>query len=312
MGVILSTLRKAGRRVPPVRRLLSERDTLRAEVAALRRPYPPGHYYSPIPRIDEAVAYRERNLPVLDIDLNVAGQLALLDALAAYQEAMPFPDESGGDLRFFFRNDYFTRMDALVLYSLLRHSPPARLIEVGSGFSSCLALDTSERFLGNRIECLFIEPYPDRLRGLLRPDDQPSLIERPVQDVPLEVFDRLDAGDVLFIDSSHVSKSGSDVNHLLFAVLPRLRPGVIVHVHDIFYPFEYPRAWVEEGIAWNEVFLLRAFLQNNPNYEILLFNSYLMTVHRDRVMAALPALRRDSVPEGEAPRGEGSLWLRKR
>src|SRR6185295_14291779 len=118
-----------------------------------------------------------------------------------------------------------------------------------------------------------IEPYPDLVKRLLRPDDfdRVQFIRSLVQDVPLKIFDVLEANDILFIDSSHVCKVGSDVYHELFRILPRLRPGVIIHFHDIFWPFEYPEDWLREGRAWNELYLMRAFLQHNEAYEILLF-----------------------------------------
>jgi hypothetical protein len=113
----------------------------------------------------------------------------------------------------------------------------------------------------------------------------------------------LRSGDVLFVDSSHVAKIGSDVNSLFFDVLPNLAPGVVVHVHDIHYPFEYPKDWVFEGRAWNEAYLLRAFLTMNTDYEILLFNSYLSCFHIDEVAQLMPGWR---INPG------GSIWLRRR
>ncbi len=105
---------------------------------------------------------------------------------------------------------------------------------------------------------------------------------------------------MLFIDSTHVSKVGSDVNFLFFEVLPRLRPGVHVHVHDIAYPFEYPREWVLEGRAWNEAYLLRAFLTGNPHWQIDLWPSVLQLRHPEVMAATLHA---------RTPVDGGSLWL---
>ena len=153
-------------------------------------------------------------------------------------------------------------MDGLVLFGMLVTIKPKRYVEIGSGWSSALVLDTRQRLLDRDLECTFVEPYPERLHGLLRPEDHDSvtIIERPLQDVDPALFDVLDPGDVLFIDSSHVSKVGSDVNLLLFDVLPRVPAGVWVHVHDIGYPFEYPREWIYEGRAWNEAYLLHVLL----------------------------------------------------
>jgi hypothetical protein len=110
----------------------------------------------------------------------------------------------------------------------------------------------------------------------------------------------LKANDILFIDSTHVSKTNSDVNYLFFEILPRLQTGVLVHIHDIFFPFDYPREWILEGRSWNEAYLLRAFLQYNPRFEIVLFNDYLQTLHWDSFARLLPRFSKD---------GGGSVWL---
>ena len=128
------------------------------------------------------------------------------------------------------------------------------------------------------------------------------LMQLPLQSVDLEVFRQLHSGDFLFIDSTHVARAGSDVNYLLSDVLPALAQGVIVHIHDIFYPFEYDPAWVLEGRDWNEAYMLRAFLQYNNTFEILLFTSYLEHHHAAGLADALP----------EAPKNSGGgIWLRK-
>jgi predicted O-methyltransferase YrrM len=186
---------------------------------------------------------------------------------------------------------------------MLRWLRPRRIVEVGSGHSSALMLDTADERAWP-IKFLFIEPYPDRLKTLLRTSDAAhEILPVPVQDVLLSRFDALESGDILFIDSSHVAKVGSDVVWLLEAVLPALHAGVVVHIHDIFWPFEYPEVWLRQGRAWNEAYFVRAFLQFNSAFEILWFTSYLTTCHRERVAAKMPLLLRDH---------GGSLWLRKR
>jgi hypothetical protein len=120
-----------------------------------------------------------------------------------------------------------------------------------------------------------------------------------VQDVEPEVFAALEAGDVLFVDSTHVVKAGSDVNHLILEVLPRLAEGVWIHLHDIFYPFEYPPAWVREGRAWQEAYLLRAFLTFNPRFAIRWFQDFLWQ-HHGEAMRRLP---------GVAVNPGGNIWL---
>jgi hypothetical protein len=125
-----------------------------------------------------------------------------------------------------------------------------------------------------------------------------------VQEVELELFQQLGAGDVLFIDSSHVVKTGGDVNYLYLEVLPRLRPGVVVHVHDIFLPGEYRKDWVtEEFRFWTEQYLLQAFLAFNSEFEVLLCNSYLGRYHRPALQNVFP----------KAPWwGGGSFWMQRR
>jgi hypothetical protein len=271
--------------------------------------FPAGHFYSPIPDFDDVrrrsgrlFGPSPRTLPA--IDLREEAQLALLEPFARYHREQPFTDERG-PRRYGFANEAFGPGDALTLHFLLRHLRPRRVVEVGSGWSSGVMLDTDELFLGGGTELTFIEPYPQTLRQVARPADlgRARLVERPVQDVPLDVFLALQAGDVLFIDSTHVSKIGSDVNFLLFEVLPALRPGVLVHVHDIAYPFEYPQEWVlGEGRAWNEAYLLRAFLQFNPTFEIVFWGSFLAQFHRERLLQQLPIWSRNA---------GASLWLRR-
>lgn len=303
-------LRKVLKKLPPVARVIAERDALQAEVDRLRAApapefAPAGHFYSPVPSAEDQSRREGEAETPLDVDLNEAGQEALLRQLAAYYPDRQMPAAKTPGLRFHLDQHFFRHSDAFFLYALMRHFRPQRYIEVGSGFSSAVALDTSERFLGSRVACTFIEPYPDRFRSLSPASDPHpyTLLERPLQDVPAATFASLQANDILFIDSSHVCKVGSDVNRLLFHVLPRLRTGVLIHIHDIFYPFEYPTAWFREGRYWNETYLVRAFLQNNPAYEIVLFGSFAGRRFRALLESAMPACLQDT---------GGSLWLRKK
>ena len=157
---------------------------------------------------------------------------------------MPFKDEPTAGLRYYFANPFFSYGDAIILYSMLRQRRPRRVVEAGSGFSSAVMLDTNERFCLKQMRMTFIDPYPERLLALLVEEDltrQHEVIADAVQGVSFEKFAELGANDLLFIDSSHVAKAGSDVVHLVTSVLPRLRKGVIVHFHDVFWPFRQPR-----------------------------------------------------------------------
>ena len=270
---------------------------------------PEGHFYSPIPDHDEVRRNEERIFRIPEylpaIDLNVAEQLHTLTALAEYNDEMPFQSEKTEGLRYFLKNPMFGHADAICLYGLLRYLKPKRIIEVGAGYSSCVMLDTNERFFGNSISCTLIEPNPESLLSLLKPADlnRIELLRTPLQEVDPGMFRTLSANDILFIDSSHVSKVGSDVNYLVFEILPELQSGVYVHFHDIFYPFEYPRQWIcDLGISWNEAYLLRAFLQYNQSFSIALFINYLDRFHSDQLRAVMPQ---------SIGGGGGSLWLRK-
>ena len=283
---------------------------LREEVAAYQLGFPPGHFYSPIPSLDlvrerEHEIFNEPGRTLPEVDLNESGQLALLAALARFYGDQPFVPEPSPQRGYHFENDYFRYGEALVLYGMLRHVRPRRLIEIGSGYSSAAILDISDLFFDGGIECVFVDPQPEMFRELVSARSYQSryhLMAQGVQDVAGDVFERLEAGDVLFVDSTHVSKIDSDVNHLVFRVLPLLERGVYVHFHDIYYPFEYPREWIFEGRAWNEAYVLRAFLQCNPCYEILFFNSYLAHTHLESFVHHMPLCRK----------GTGSsLWLRK-
>lgn len=272
-----------------------------------------GHYYSPVPSVKElerdAERIFDRYLRVLPgIDLDVPGQLALLQRLSKFYGEQPFEDGPQDGLRYFFDNDWFNQTDALVLYGLIRHFRPRRIIEIGSGFSSAVMLDTNELFMDRGIQLTFIEPDCSRLSRLIRPADRDSteIIEKRIQDLDPGIVDALEHGDFLFIDSSHVSKAGSDVNHILFELLPRLAPGVLVHFHDILYPFEYTLEWFKQGLSWNEPYILRAFLQYNARFSIYFWNDFMTSFHNDEVKARMPLC---AVPRGYGI--GGSLWLQK-
>ena len=282
-----------------------------AELQAGRRAFaiPPGHFYSPIPALEELSRNADRlfgrwprELP--GISLNEDKQLALLSELSAYYSDLPFPEHKTKDRRYFYENPMYSYSDAICLYSMIRHVRPRRIVEVGSGHSSCVMLDTSELFFQNSIACTFIDPYPERLLSLITPEDKGRIEILPTraQDIDVGRFRELEQNDILFIDSSHVVKVGSDVNYIVSEVLPALRVGVYVHFHDIFYPFEYPRAWIEAGSHWTEGYLLRAFLAFNAAFEIVLFNTFLEHFHRERFAVDMPLCLKN---EG------GSIWIRR-
>lgn len=306
---------KAGlRRLPYLNYIFARNDELEAANAGLQEELarymtwqPPGHYYSPIPDLAEVHAQANKLFDqsvrtVAGIDLRRAEQESLLAEFLPYYAEQPFTSQAEPGLRYYFDNPFFSYADAVYLYCLMRHRHPRRIIEVGSGYSSCVILDTNDLFFDGSIYCTHIEPYPDLLHRLVGPEMNETLDIRQskLQDVPLALFDELQANDILFVDSTHVAKAGSDVNTLFFDVLPRLKPGVLVHLHDIFYPFEYRREWLEEGRAWNEAYLLRAFLQYNHSFRILFFSAYVAVTSREWLRQNMPLCLEDV---------GGSLWF---
>ena len=269
---------------------------------------PSGHYYSPVvdpESVQDLFLSAEADPLIGGVDLNVKGQLDLWVAMLPFLRDVPFPEQQTESYRYFHGNNWYGLGDAAIYFALIRLLKPRRIVEVGSGFSSAVALDTSDHFLNGEIKFTFVDPHPERLHALLGTYEasKVNVLTRAVQNVSLDEFSCLDAGDLLFIDSTHVMKTGSDVNFELFHVLPRLKPGVVIHFHDTFWPFEYPREWaLDDNRSWNELYALRAFLMHNSDYQILFFNHYFAKVHRDQVVADCPRLGQGL---------GGGLWLKK-
>lgn len=306
-------------KLPFVQPIVRERDKLIAELATLKaelvvvKKYqkfvPLGHFYSPVPDLDEVGENAERIFSTVPTDipgisLNEQQQLALLKEFKIYYDELPFQPEKEGNLRYYFENPSYSYSDAIFLYCMIRHFKPKRIIEIGSGYSSCAILDTNELFFDSSIETKFIEPYPQLLLSLLNNTDQEkiNIIAKKLQDVELNEFKILQRNDILFIDSTHVSKVGSDVNRIFFDILPILQDGVLIHFHDIFYPFEYPQDWILEGRAWNEAYLLRAFLQYNSSFHIVLMNTFLEYFHERIFQEEMPLCLKNQ---------GASIWIRK-
>ena len=270
--------------------------------------YPPGHYYSPLPSRQEflSAAARVYEVPprLMGVDLRVKEQFQLVDLLARWHDDFPFTEEEQKKFRYYFKNDFFAHADAYWLYAMMREFRPKRIIEVGSGFSSAVMLDINELFLDNEVQLIFIEPYPERLFSLLRTKKigRHRIYQEIVQNTPVEIFSELQAGDFLFIDSSHVAKIGSDVLYLLKNILPMLNKNVLIHFHDIFYPFEYPKKHLEDGWAWNECYILNAFLQYNTTFAIKIFGHFLGKEHIEMLRKKTPICLKNI---------GGSLWLEK-
>jgi hypothetical protein len=305
-------------KTPGLRRLVSERNKYLKELNKYLTWKVPGHYYSPIPSSDDIqVSIREyknnKKSILVDIDLNIEEQLSLLDDLKKYYEEMPYEQGSIKAQHKYFDNTNYTYIDAIFLYSMIRHLKPERIIEIGSGFSSRFILDTNKIFFNNTISCTFIDPYPQVLESLIEKSDPIIDIQkRKIQEIKSDYFSSLNQNDILLIDSSHVSKAGSDLNYIMFNILPSVQAGVYIHFHDIFYPFEYPSEWLSVGVAWNEVYIMRAFLQHNKNYKIKLFASYLKENHFDKIKLIFPLAAFDHDPDKSMKTSPASsLWLKK-
>jgi Methyltransferase domain len=268
-----------------------------------------GHHYSPVPDTRELgrEPARSRVWPATPrempgVEWREREQLLLLERLLR-EYPLALPHESSGDpTEYHGRNDFFSLSDAWVLQAMLRHVRPARVIEVGCGWSSLLTAHVNRELLDGAVEFTCIDPDPpDFLSGV---DGLTRLIEAPVQEMPLERFEALRAGDVLFVDSSHVVKTGGDVKYLYHEVIPRLAPGVVVHVHDVFLPRDYPERWVLGGRGWNEQYLVQSFLAFNDAFEVMLAVAWICAERPELLAPALGGLD---------PREHdgGSLWLRR-
>ena len=301
----LSVLRKGGTRESILYRFL---DSEEAAARVTTEFVPPGHFYSALPSREERAKFCASPAavrPVAGIHLNEDDQVRFLETIKDYYPEMPFQATKTAGLRYYFDNPSYSYADAITLYSMMRHYRPARIVEIGCGYSSCVMLDTNELFFRDHIEMTFIEPYPELLLSLMKEGDQERvrIVPAKAQEVDLSLFAQLRENDILFIDSTHVSKLNSDVNRILFEILPSLHAGVLIHLHDIFWPFEYPAEWVAEGRAWNEAYILRAFLQYNTAFHILFFSSYVFEKRYDWVKDHLPLLTKNL---------GGHIWLRKK
>jgi len=274
----------------------------------------PVHFYQPIPQIQTLPeTLWDRPSELVGIDMNDSVQLDLLrDRFPKFRNEYEHFPTGATDKRwqFHLNNDRFDGTDAWVAYCMVRHFQPRLIIEVGSGYSSLIMGEALTKNGNSSLIC--IEPFPvdflsEGFPGL------GSLIKRKVEDMELDFFSQLSSGDFLFIDSSHTVKIGGDVNYLFLEVLPRLKPGVIVHVHDILFPFDYRRDWVmDEFRFWTEQYLLQAFLAFNAEFEVLICNSYLGLYYLDNLKSTFPNSPWWADTRIGVPRGGGSFWMRRK
>ena len=255
----------------------------------------PIHYYEPLPdfrSITTEQINRRRTYP--GIDFRWDEQLTLVNELAAYNDELR-------ELEFDFDNAFFNGFDAAVYYSLIRRLQPQRVVEIGGGYSTQIANNALARNRTGKLTC--IEPYPEERLNGAKLDIE--LITKRVEEIDLDFFSSLKANDILFIDSSHTVKFGSDVCFEFLEVLPNLKPGVWIHVHDIFFPHDYPEEWlIKRRQAWNEQYLLEAFLSFNSQFSVQLANYWICLDHLDEAAR----LWRRALSQNY---GACSLWMKR-
>ncbi|MBP6014042.1 MAG: class I SAM-dependent methyltransferase [Alphaproteobacteria bacterium] len=267
--------------------------------------FPAGHFHSAVVDPDIVREYVEwsASQPIAAIDLPIDAMTTFYARHLNLLRSTTFSAGPGLAQRYYMDGSPFPYGDALVLRAMLVEHRPRNIIEIGSGFSTAAMLDAADEFnLDFRITC--IEPYPDRLNALLRPQDRDriSIIETDLQKVPLDVFGAMGPGDIVFIDSTHVMKTGSDVHYELFHILPALRQGTIVHIHDIHAPFEYPPKWIyEDNYSWNEIYAVRAFLMYNHRFRVVCWNSLFVQKRKDWLLKYFPEML--------SRNPGGSIWL---
>lgn len=269
-----------------------------------------GEFYSPMYDTRDIQRMKARLWPARPratpgVDWRAREQRSLCLEVFAAENPRRFPRASDDPTEYFVDNGQYPPLDAWVLEGMLRHHRPHRMIEVGCGYSSLVSARVAREDLAGGAELTCIDPYP---KPFLRDGGVPGIAHvraEKIEDAPLELFEGLAADDVLFIDTSHTVKTGGDVVWLFNEVLPRLALGVVVHIHDIFLPYEYPEPWVLEGKGWNEMYLVQSFLQFNSAFEIRWSTPYMLGHHRDDVITAFPEFPRYAAMAG------ASLWIQR-
>ncbi len=274
-------------------------------------------YYLPFPdRTEVEEDFWEKQSELVGVDMNDKGALLLLrEILPAYLEEFrcTFPLRAGDKQGLFYLiNGTYMAVDAHVYYAFLRHYKPKRVIEIGAGQSTLLAAaacEANHQESGLTTKLIAIDPYPPDIIKQGIPGFV-ELIERPLQKMEMDLFTALKEGDILFIDSTHVLKSGGDVQLAYLEILPRLAPGVLVHIHDISLPKGYPRVYFEQQLFWNEQYVLQAFLTYNSHFEVTWPGNYMLLKYPDLILNTFPEI---NVMRMEYPYSEpSSFWIRAR
>jgi predicted O-methyltransferase YrrM len=261
------------------------------------------HYYEPLFNQKHLkISLRdERDLPGLD--LNEAKQLQLLKTLNFSNEINAIAQLPNSPKNYSFNKGPFLSGDAEILYAMVRHFKPKRIIEIGCGHSTLMiqhAIATNKNDDGLECNHVCIEPFENHWLSLL----EVNVIKQKVEDMDLQFFSQLAQNDILFIDSSHMIRPQGDVLFEYLRLLPRVNKGVIIHIHDIFTPRDYLDQWIKDGLVfWNEQYLLEAFLSCNSNYEIICAVNYLKHHHYQELKKVAPFISEDREP--------GSFWIQR-
>ena len=248
-----------------------------------------------------------RQLP--GINLNVFHQLKLLKELGKIwsheEQCLSWPDEKSDSCKYHYQNGSYSYFDAMSLAALLKKLQPKKILAFVDELQYACFMDIIELLHLDQTVCTFIEPDPNRLEGYapLPADSRHTIVCSTLKILDADYFAQLEAGDVLFVDTTHVAKAGSDVCRLFNRILPSLAPLVWIHIHDVFWPFEYPNGWLVEGRSWNELYILRAFLQFNNAFDIKFFLNYLWHFYETECVQSFP----DS-----AQNPGGALWLQRK
>jgi len=257
------------------------------------------HYYEPLfntQQLSHPLA-TDRHLPGLDF--NVPAQLDLLGKLCFAEELKSLHLDRRNDAidSFQIKNGSFESGDAEFLYQFIRFIKPHKILEIGSGNSTKIArtaLARNKDESGGQCEHICVEPYEqawlEELKGI-------RVIRSPIEDCPFDWSNELDAGDLLFVDSSHMIRPQGDVLKEYLEIFPQLKAGVVVHVHDIFTPRDYPKSWlVDEVRFWNEQYLLEALLTNSSRYEVIAALNFLQHNHFESLSKVCPYLSEEREP----------------
>ncbi|THD76128.1 MAG: class I SAM-dependent methyltransferase [Phenylobacterium sp.] len=266
------------------------------------------HFYSPIPIVEEIPTTRwdgPSELP--GVDLRVEDALVLLEgSLRPYLSEFCPPLNPTGPGRFWLHNGSYESVDAETLYAILRDLKPRRVYELGSGVSSHVihAAGLANAQQGKSLEHTIFDPFPYQ-SGLMGPVPGATAHAVRAEDIDPGQFSALQAGDVLFVDTTHTVRTGGDVTHIFLEILPRLVVGVTVHVHDIFLPYEYPKDWViDKRRAWAEQYLLQAFLAFNHAFEVVMPNYAVSRAAPEALKCLIPSFD----PQTVRP---GGFWIRR-